>query len=54
MSVGASGDRKLNNALSWRVASVDFTRGWLGSLDGYAYTNGLQISSGLVLKMGTW
>ena len=54
MSVGAGVDRRLNNALSWRVASVDFTRGWVGSVDGYNYTNGLQITSGLVLKMGTW
>ena len=54
MAIGIGVDRKLNNALSWRVASVDFTRAWVGYLDGYNYTNGLQISSGLVLKMGTW
>ena len=54
MSVGGGINRRLNNALSWRVASVDYTRGWVGSVDGYNYTNSIQITSGLLLKMGTW
>jgi hypothetical protein len=47
-------DHRINNALSWRVASLQYTRGWVGHLDGYNYTNGLEFTSGLILKMGTW
>lgn len=53
-SIGAGIERKLNNALALRVASLDCTHSWMGRLDGAAAANSLQIGGGLMLRVGTW
>ena len=47
-------DVKLNNALSYRVAKLEYSRSWTKDLNGINYQNGLQFTTGLVLHMGTW
>jgi hypothetical protein len=54
LAAGMGVDYKLNDALSIRVASLDYTRSWTSDLNGVNYQNGMQFTTGLVLRMGTW
>lgn len=47
-------DVKLNNALSYRIAYLEYSHSWTKELNGNNYQNGLQFTTGLVLHMGTW
>jgi hypothetical protein len=47
-------DVKLNNALSYRVAKLEYSHSWTKDLNGINYQNGLQFTTGLVVHMGTW
>ena len=54
LAMGTGVDYKINNALAFRVASLDYSRSWTGDLNGTNYNNGLQFTTGLILRMGTW
>lgn len=54
MAFGGGLDVALNRALALRVANLDYTRSWLGSLNGRNFDHGLRFSTGLVLRVGTW
>jgi len=54
ISVGTGVDYKINNALAFRVASLDYTHSWNNELNGINYGNGVKFTTGLVLRMGTW
>ncbi len=54
IAAGTGVDYKINNALALRVASLEYSHSWTQSLNGVNYQNGLQLTSGLVLRMGTW
>jgi hypothetical protein len=54
LSVGGGLDVGLNRALAVRVANLDYTRSWLGTLNGTNFDHGLRFSAGLVLRVGTW
>jgi hypothetical protein len=54
IALGTGVDYKLNNALAWRVASLDYQHSWNNELNGVNYQNGLSFTMGLVLHMGTW
>ncbi|MBI4907629.1 MAG: hypothetical protein HY820_28660 [Acidobacteria bacterium] len=54
VAAGGGVDWKLNSAFSLRIADVRFRHSWIRPLDGVNYSNGIQFSTGLVLKMGTW
>jgi hypothetical protein len=54
MQAGGGVDVKLNSALSFRVAELQYFHSWAGQLNGINYGNGLSLSGGLVLRMGTW
>jgi hypothetical protein len=47
-------DYRINNALAFRVASLEYSHSWTNDLNGVNYQNGLQLTTGLVLRMGTW
>lgn len=51
---GAGVDLKLNSVLAIRLASVDYVMAHTIMQDGSRYGNGLQVSSGVTLRMGTW
>lgn len=58
LSAGTGVDIRLNPVFAFRLASVEYARSWtvvpgLGN-DGRAYNHGLQLSTGLILRMGTW
>ena len=54
LAAGIGVEYKLNNALAIRVASLDYTRSWTSDLNGVNYQRGMQFTTGLVLRMGTW
>ncbi len=54
IAMGGGVDYKINNALAFRVASLDYSHSWTNDLNGVNYQNGLQFSTGLILRMGTW
>ena len=54
IAVGTGLDYKLNSALAWRVASLDYQHSWNNELNGVNYQNGVRFTTGLVLRMGTW
>jgi hypothetical protein len=54
VAMGGGVDYKINNALAFRVASLDYSHSWTNDLNGVNYSNGLQFTTGLVLRMGTW
>jgi len=54
IQAGSGLDLKLNNALSFRVADLEYSHSWNNELNGYAYRNGLQFTTGFILHMGAW
>jgi hypothetical protein len=54
LKAGAGVNYKFNHALSLRVAGLDYMHTWMGRVNGAAYSPGLQVTTGLVLSMGTW
>lgn len=54
VSVHAGLDVKLTSAIALRVADAGYIHSWHSSLDGINYSNGLQLTSGLIVRFGTW
>lgn len=54
IAAGTGVDYKINDALAFRVASLEYSHSWTQDLNGVNYQNGLQLTTGLVLRMGTW
>ena len=54
LRLGGGTNVKLNSALSLRVIDFNYSRSFASSLNGINYANGLQVSGGFVLSMGTW
>jgi hypothetical protein len=54
VSTGGGLNYNLHPALTLRVADLSYRRAWTAPLWGREYSGGLQWSSGLVLRMGTW
>jgi hypothetical protein len=54
VSANAGLDVKMTSAIAIRIADVGYRHSWHSSLDGVNYTNALQITSGLIVRFGTW
>jgi hypothetical protein len=54
IQAGTGLDVKLNDALSYRVADLEYFHSWDKELNGLNYQHGLQLTTGLVLRIGTW
>ena len=54
LRAGAGLKLNVNSAIAIKVATVDYTKSWVTPLNGSDFSNGLQITAGLVVKMGTW
>jgi hypothetical protein len=54
MAAGGGLDIKITNALSWRVAGVEYVRTFSRELENVRSQEGLRASMGFVLTMGTW
>jgi hypothetical protein len=51
---GAGVDLRLTSALAFRIIGVDYMYSRLDRTDGIGYGQGVQVTTGLVLRMGTW
>jgi hypothetical protein len=54
IAAGGGLDLKLTSALAFQVAKVEYTRSWVRPVNGIDYSNGLRLTMGIVLRMGTW
>jgi hypothetical protein len=54
MTMGGGFDHVFGRAFSWRVLDVQYSHSWLASVDPINASQGLQVRSGLVLRIGTW
>ena len=54
LTAGVGVDYKLNAALALRVANLEYLRSRAPSIGGVPYGRGLQMSAGMVLRLGTW
>ena len=58
LQAGTGLDIRLNPAFAFRLASIEYARSWAsqpgGVLEGRNLNQGLQLSSGVILRMGTW
>jgi hypothetical protein len=58
LQAGTGLDVRLNPAFAFRLASTEYARSWAGQpggvLEGRNLNQGLQLSSGVILRMGTW
>ncbi len=54
VSAGAGVDYRFNNALALRLADLSYAHSWTSDINGINYRSAVQLSGGLVLRMGTW
>jgi len=54
LAAGGGLDLRLNRAMALRVANLEYRRTWISDPDGRDYSGGLRMTTGLVLRMGTW
>ena len=54
IQAGGGLDVRFNSALSYRVANLAYSHSWNKELNGINYQSGFQLTTGLVLRMGTW
>jgi hypothetical protein len=54
MSMGGGLDVAFGRAFAWRVLDVQYSHSWLPAVDRINASQGMQVRSGLVLRIGTW
>ena len=54
LAAGGGLDIQLNRALQLRVARLEYRHTWLNALAGRDFSNALQFTTGLTIRMGTW
>ena len=54
MTMGGGFDAVFGRAFAWRVLDVQYSHSWLPSVDPINASQGIEVRSGLVLRIGTW
>jgi hypothetical protein len=54
LTAGAGLDYKLNDALALRVLNLEYLYSTVHPVNGTAFENGFQFTTGVVLRLGTW
>ena len=54
MSAGTGFDVVFTRAFAWRVLNVEYTHSWLPDADMIRAQNGIRVTTGAVLRIGTW
>jgi len=54
MSTGAGIDLKIARAAALKLASIEYNRSWLGTMNGAEDNKGLELKIGVTLRVGTW
>jgi hypothetical protein len=54
MSAGSGVDWVVTRAFAWRVVNVEYTHSWISDVDMIRAQDGLKVTTGAVLRIGTW
>jgi hypothetical protein len=54
MTMGGGVDAAIGRAWAWRVLDVQYSHSWLAAVDPINAQQGVQVRTGLVLRIGTW
>jgi hypothetical protein len=54
MTMGGGVDFVVNRALAWRIVNLEYTHSWLPNVDQIHASEGVRLTSGLSLRVGTW
>jgi hypothetical protein len=54
MSMGGGVDAAFGRAFAWRVLDVQYSHSWMPPVDPINASQGVQVRTGLVLRIGTW
>ena len=54
MSAGSGVDWVMTRAFAWRVVNVEYTHSWISDVDMIRAQDGLKVTTGAVLRIGTW
>lgn len=54
LSVGAGVDYRLHPGFALRLVNLDYVHSWLSPVVGRDFNGGLRLTSGVVLRIGTW
>jgi hypothetical protein len=54
LSIGGGIDLRLNSAVAVHLGSIDYVHSWVNKLNGTDLTSSIRVSTGLVLRVGTW
>jgi hypothetical protein len=54
LAAGSGVDVVLTRAFAWRVVNVEYTHTWMGDVDMIKPQDGIRVTTGAVLRIGTW
>lgn len=54
LAAGGGLDYRLNEAITFRLAGIEYTHSWMNNLPRFNAPCGLQFRAGIVLRTGTW
>lgn len=54
MTMGGGIDAAIGRAWAWRVLDVQYSHSWIASVDPISAQQGVQVRTGVVLRIGTW
>ena len=54
VGAGSGVDWVVTRAFAWRVLNVEYTHTWISDVDMIRAQNGIKITTGAVLRIGTW
>jgi hypothetical protein len=54
LSVGSGFDLVLTRAFAWRLVNVEYSHAWMGDADMIQAQDSVRITTGAVLRIGTW
>jgi hypothetical protein len=54
LSFGSGFDWVVTRAFAWRMVNVEYSHAWMGNVDMIQPQNSLRITTGAVLRIGTW
>jgi hypothetical protein len=54
LGLGGGFDVVLTRAFAWRMVNLEYSHAWMGNADMIQPQNTLRITTGAVLRIGTW
>jgi hypothetical protein len=54
LSVGSGFDLVLTRAFAWRLVDIEYSHAWMGDADMIQAQDAIRITTGAVIRIGTW